>query len=518
MSGFARRAALAAVVTLGFGMAGPAQAEKTTLVVAMSAADAGRLDPHLTSTHVDKVLLNWLFNGLVRIRPGEASPAYIEPDLAESWDSNEDATVWTFKLREGVQCHHGYGELTSEDVVYSIERAADGNRSSFSGDFSAIDDVTAVDRYTVRVALKAPVPSLLGILTNYHGGNIVCKRAAEELGENFATRPIGTGPFMFDEYKSQQYTRLVAHEGYFRGAPQIKEIVYRYIPSDAARDLAFEAGEVDMIYGKQDASWIQRIQALPGAVIAVMEPTELSTIYLNMSSEPLDDIRVRRAIAHAIDRKALAQLKGGETNRPAQSVIPVANLGFSPVPLAEHDIGKAKALLAEAGFADGVTVKAIQSTLPVLMSIMEGVQAQLREAGINLEIIPVEHATYHSQIRDDLSQIVLYQAARFPVADVYLTNFYHSASTVGTATAITNFSHCDVADADIEAARSETDIEKQKALWTRAQERIGEAVCGVPLIETLQLYAYSDKLQLGYDLNGSLNLGPPITEKSHFVD
>jgi peptide/nickel transport system substrate-binding protein len=152
-----------------------------------------------------------------------------------------------------------------------------------------------------------------------------------------------------------------------------------------------------------------------------------------------------------------------------------------------------------------------------MQTLIEAVQAQLKKAGINLDIELVEHATFHAQIRKDLSPIVHYQAARFPVADVYLTQFFDSASIVGTPTAVTNFSHCNVADAEIRAARVESDPAKQKALWKTAQEKIIKAVCGVPIYEQLQLWAWKDTLDLGYPIKGSLNLSPPITEKTHFT-
>ena len=496
-----------------------ASAEKKALVVGAGYADAGRLDPHLSAAGQDKGLMSWMFNGLVRIEPGKASPEHIEADLAESWTSNDEGTDWVFKLRQGVQCHHDYGELTADDVVYSLKRAADPGRSSFSADFAAFENIEAVDKYTVRVSLKHAIPSVLGTLTSYHGGNIVCKKAAEELGEDFQKRPIGTGPFMFEEYRPQQFVKLVANKDYFRGAPQLEEITYRYLPSDASRDLAFRSGEVDMIFGKQDEIWVKRTKGVKGAVVAVMEPAELSTLHLNTSSAPLDDIRVRQAIAHAIDRQALVALKGHTSNREAKSVVPIGNLGFSDqAALLPYDPDKARELLAQAGHADGVTIKAIQTTLPALLTIMEPVQEQLRKVGIRLELEPVDHATWHSQIRKDLSQAVLYQAARFPVADVYLTQFYHSNSTVGTETGVTNFSHCGAADGEIERARVEPDRDRQVELWREAQVKILESVCSVPMFESLVLWAYKDNLDLGFELEGSLSLIPPITEKTRFVN
>jgi peptide/nickel transport system substrate-binding protein len=119
-------------------------------------------------------------------------------------------------------------------------------------------------------------------------------------------------------------------------------------------------------------------------------------------------------------------------------------------------------------------------------------------------------------IRQDLSPLVYYGAARFPVADIYLTQFFLSRSIVKTPGAVTNFSHCDVADKEIDAARVETDRAKQLALWAEAQKKIVAAVCAVPMFETLQVYARHDNLDYGYKLTGSLSLGPKVTEATHF--
>jgi peptide/nickel transport system substrate-binding protein len=498
--------------------AGEAAAQKKTLTIGMGSADAGKLDPHIASTTPDKGLLQYMFNGLVRIRPGQISPDTIEPDLAESWSQNPAGTEWNFKIRQGVQCHAGYGEFTADDAAYSIKRAANKATSSYSNDFSSLDKVEAVDKYTLKLTLKNPVAGFLGYVANINGGNMVCKKAAEEMGDGFSKKPIGTGPFMFAEYQPQQFVRLVANKQYFRGAPQIDEIIYRYIPSDSSRDLAFQSGELDMIYGKQDQSWVDRTKQLPGVKVLAMEPGEMSALYLNVTVKPLDDIRVREALAYAIDRKAIVAFKGAGSSREAVSVVPSGYLGTDEkAPLFPYDPAKAKQLLAEAGYPNGVTVKSIHTTLTGMQTLLQAIQAQLKKSGINLDIEEVEHATFHAQIRKDLSPLVHYQAARFPVADVYLTQFYDSASTIGTPTAVTNFSHCNVADAEIRAARVETDPAKQKELWKTAQEKIIKAVCGIPVYEQLQLWAWKDSLDLGYDLKGSLNLAPPITEKTHFT-
>jgi peptide/nickel transport system substrate-binding protein len=322
---------------------------------------------------------------------------------------------------------------------------------------------------------------------------------------------------MFVEYQPQQFVKLVANKAYFRGAPQIDEIIYRYMPSDATRDLALQNGELDMVFGRTTDQWVQRMRSVKGLKVLSIEPAELNALHLNIKVKPLDDLRVRQAIAHAIDRKAMVALLGTQVSREAISVIPDSNLGTAKLALPEYDVAKAKKLLAEAGSPDGLTIKAIISTHPTLSKIMEGLQAQLKAAGITLDMQPVDHPTWHQQIRKDLSPVVMYQAFRFPVADSYLSQFYYSPSSIGQPSAITNFSHCDVADPEIEAARKEPDLAKQKALWKAAQEKVLAAVCSVPFSESLQMWAQADTLDLGYDMVGSLNLVPDLTEKSRFT-
>lgn len=272
-----------------------------------------------------------------------------------------------------------------------------------------------------------------------------------------------------------------------------------------------------MIFGRQNNQWVERTQAVPGAVVVGMEPAELNSLYLNKTVKPLDDIRVRQAIAHAIDRKLMVAFTGDKVAREAISVVPDGNLGVVDAGLFPYDPEKAKALLAEAGYPDGITLKTIQSSLPVLLKIMETLQADLKKSNITLDMQVVDHPTYMADIRKDLSQVTLYQAARFPVADVYLTQFFHSRSTVNTPGGVVNFSHCDAADAEIDAAKRELDPVKQKQLWKTAQEKIVADVCAVPFSEQLVVWAWNGALDLGYDLQGSLNLVPQLTEQTHFT-
>lgn len=511
------RAFRAALLGTALAVAGAAHAQAQpgpTLRVGMAAQDVGRLDPHFAVSTIDRVVVAWMFNGLVRFKPGSIDPAEIEPDLAERWESSPDGRTWTFHLRRGVQFHGGFGELTAEDVVFSLRKAGTAASSAFAADFRAFEAVEAVDSHTVRIRLRENVPSLLGLVTNYSGGYIVSRRAVEQRGQDFVRAPIGTGPFALERVTPNQSAELAGHAPYFRGAPQLGRISYRFIPSDASRDLAYQNRELDVNYGRADQNWINRTRQVPNTVVDVFEPGELAILNLNTAAPPFNDIRVRRALAHAVNRAELIRFRGQDVTREGQSVVPRGYLGFAQQPLLPHDPNRARALLAEAGHPNGLTVRVIHTQLPEMLNMMQVIQQQLRRSGINLDLQVVEHATFHQQIRQDLSQMVYYSAARFPVADIYLTQFWHGRSIVKTPTAVTNFSHCNQADQQIDAARVSTDINEQRRLWAEAQRILVENVCGVPLLETLLVFARRDNVDYGYELRGSMSLGPLITERT----
>lgn len=497
----------------------PALAAKTELTLGAAAADIGNLDPHYASSTTDRTLVAWIYGGLVRFKPGTTDPAQIEPDLAESWEVSDDNLTWTFKLRQGVQWHHGYGEVTAEDVVFSLQKSADPGRSAFASDYAAFQTIEAVDPHTVRITLKNVVPSVLGPLANYAGGFIISKKAYEERGESFTRNPVGFGPFQFESIEPGVAVHFTGHKAYFRAEPKLTKITYRFLNAASARDLAFVAGEVDAATGLADQRWLQRTKALEGATVDIFDPAELTVMHVNTKKAPFDDIRVRQALAHAMDPSRIAEYRGPDFTRIGKSVIPSNNLGFTEDNgLAAFDPAKVKELLAEAGYPNGLTVKMISSQLPSYESSNQVLQAQLGEVGITLELEPVEHATWHQLIRQDLSPLVTYGAARFPIADVYLTQFYHSASAIGAPKQVTNFSHCDVADAEIEAARVETDPAKQIALWQEAQRKIIAHVCGIPMTETAGVWARRSNLDWGHEFQGSMSLGPLVTEQTHFKD
>lgn len=495
---------------LGSGMT---LAQEKVLQISSGGSDIATLDAHRASATTDKALVGWIYNGLVRFPPGSADPKDLEPDLAERWETSPDGKVWTFHLRKGVKFHGDWGELSADDVVYSLTRSADPKRSTFSADFAAIDKLETLDDDTVRITLKYTDANFLGRVSNYHGGNIVSKKAAEELGDRFASNPVGTGPFAFAEHVTQQYVKLAAHPGYFRGKPKIDTVMYRMIPSDSARELAFSSGELDVMYGKREQRWVDTARRRGSVNVDIFRPGEFRTLHINRSIAPLDDLRVRQAIASAINVDDLVKYVGKDVGPRGCSVVPPGYLGEDcSAGTYKFDPAKAKALLAEAGHKDGITLKVTVSNISAQQPIMEIIQAQLGKVGIKLEMNVVDHPTYQSQSRKNASALVFYGAARFPVADTYLSEFYHSRADVSKPTAVTNFSHCSVADAEIEAARAEPDPDKQKAFWKEAQRKIHDDVCAIPLFDLQQVWAHSSRVDYGYALKGALNLAPPITE------
>lgn len=483
------------------------------LTMAGSGSDVGQLDPHVSASSQDKILFSMMFNGLVRFAPGTVDLQRIEPDLASSWQRSSDGLRWRFALRTGVKFHHGYGELTAADVVASLERAANPAVSSFAGDFASIASVRALGRYEIEVVLREPVPDFLGLLTNYHGGNIVSARAVSDTGAAFRSRPIGTGPFAFERHLPKRFVALAAHADYFRGRPQLDEIRFRFVSSDTTRELAFMNGEIDLFMGKREGRWIRRVSRRSDLALDVFEPGELRTLFLNTATPPLNDVRVRRAIAHAIDRDELVRFVGTEVARAAWSPVPSGYAGHSvSIERYAYDPGRARALLAESGHAAGLTIKTIVSKIPAFLNPVLVLQEQLRRVGIRLDVEVVEHSAFHAEIRKDNSPLTYYGAARFPVADSYLTPFYHSRSTVGTPTAALNFSHCAAADAAIDGARTATDAVPRLALWRDAQDQIMKSVCGIPLFELRQVWARKLTVHYGHELKGSLSTGPVIDE------
>ena len=517
-------------------------AKKQVLNIAFDAGDAKNLDPHRATTTVDRSTVDPMFNGLVRYPPG--NQVEVEPDLAESWEKSENGKTWTFHLRKGVFFHpfpkqpDGY-ELTSEDVVYSLQRAANPDHSSYAGEYTGVS-FKAADPYTVQITVEKPIsaPLFLAKFANYAGGFIVSKKAIEEMGNDwFKTHPIGTGPFMFESYDPRQETVLKANPKYFRGKPILEKAVIKYMPNVSSREFGLRTGELHIIEGLNEAKWVEKISTFPEVSVQTFGPCETQMLHFNMANEIFKDIRVRKAVSYAINRSEVAAFMGESLAVPIYSaaMAPPAHGALTKEEAAaagvvyENDIAKAKALLKEAGKSDLGFEVIISELATSYRKPLVALQAQLKKSGIDMKLKVVDHSSFHSLIRKDASPLVYYACWR-PNSDVFLTRFYHSASEVVKGKKPdTGFSHYGAVDADgdgkvdsiddlIVKARYELDGAKQADLWKQAQIELLKNAALVPMIRLKYAFPMKSYVDIGHPLDFSWQTySPQITEKTRIL-
>jgi len=509
------------------------------LRIALDAADISDVHPHFAHTTQDRGVVHLIFNGLVRYKTGDISK--FEPDLAESWEVSADGLTWTFHLRHGVMVHPWKGnpgyELTSEDVVYSFQSAANPAKSGCAGGYVGMS-FEAVDPYTVRITLKKPLSETLFLpkVTDYMCGLIIPKKPAEELGEAFRTNPVGTGPFIFKKYLPKEKVVTVRNEKFYRGVPKLAGVEVFFMSDLSSRKFGLRSKELDVIEGPPSQPWVEEMQALPGVKVDVFGPGEAGVLYFNVTKKPFDDIRVRRAIGYSLSRDEVATTIGKAIAAAIYSPIPSPQAGFltrAEVKLRGQQEGKdllydldrkkARKLLADAGFPKGLTTEFYMTERGEYAIPMQNVVAQLRESGINAKMITIDHATYHHNIRADMNTIVLYNCWRAS-ADMKLTHMYHSGSIVVTGKKpISNFIHLGKIDADedgkvdsidylIEGARDMLDAQGQRALWQEAQYKLLDWCVSYPLFIKRFTYARQKYVDWGYDLKSTLILSPQINE------
>jgi len=510
-------------------VAGPPVHHAKILRIGLHVSAMGSLDPHFAAGSQDRALADMVFNGLLRYQPGNAPK--IEPDLAVRLPTFEmvgGRQVWTVKLRKGVLFQPGPQtpayELTADDVVFSLQKSANREFCAYAGEYEGMT-VEAVDRYTVRIIVKHPVSSILFLpkLTDYGGGFIVSKHAIETMGyAGFKQHPVGTGPFRFSRYIRGQEVDLTAHDGYFRGRPQLDGVQIRFVPDIKARETALLNGDLDVITGSGEKGWAEWMGSKPGIIVDTFGVGEVATLYLNTKMKPLDDIRVRRAIAFALSRKKFLNTTGRQFVGAVYSPVPAQ---FLPGGLAKaeverlhlsyaQDIVKAKRLMADAGYAHGFTLDLVSSEKRLYRTYYEELRRQLLKIGVVCRIKVVTHSQMHRIIRSDPKPLVIYVAWR-PNADAYLSRFFHSEAIVVTGSKPdTNFSNYDKVDRLIEAARLEIDPRRQIELWQQAQIRILNDIAAYPIMYTKQCYARRAGVDYGHPLIATMALYPQFTERT----
>ncbi|MGI9389744.1 MAG: ABC transporter substrate-binding protein [Boseongicola sp.] len=367
-----------------------ANAAETGLIVGLQ-LEPPHLDPTSAAAGaIDQVLYSNVFEGLTRFGPDGS----VNPGLAESWDISEDGLTYTFNLRSGVTFHDGT-TMESDDVVFSLDRArAEDSVNAQKALFGGIESVEAVDPGTVKVTLSAANGSFL---FNMAWGDAVI--VAPESIENIKTSPVGTGAFKFSNWVQGDQIELVRNSDYWGAAPALETATFKFISDPTAAFAAMMAEDIDVFSGYPAPENLPQFEA-DGRFQVLIGSTEGETILsTNNKMPPFDDVRVRQAVAHAIDRQAIIDGAMFGLGTPIGTHFAPHNPDYLDLTgNSQYDPDKAKTLLAEAGYPDGflTTLK-----LPPPSYARRGgeiIAAQLREVGIETEISNLEWAQWLEQV------------------------------------------------------------------------------------------------------------------------
>ena len=383
-----RRLLLTAWMGLTLGLA-TAHAAKDTLIMGM-VLEPPHLDPTAgAAAAIDEVVYANIFEGLTRIDQNGA----VKPALAQSWTVSDDGLTYTFTLQQGVSFHDG-SRFDSADVLFSLERAmADDSTNAQKGLFEPIAAVTAPDAATVEIMLKRPTGSFL---FNLGWGDAVM--VAPESADNNKSQPIGTGPFLFQRWLSGDRVEIVRNEHYWGTPVTLRNATFKFISDPSAAAVALLSGDVDAFANFPAPELIQQFEADPRFAVVIGSTEGETILSTNHGKAPFDKLQVRQAVAHALDRKAIIDGAMFGYGTPIGSHFAPHHPAY--VDLTQHyayDLDKAKALLAEAGHAEGF--KATLKLPPPSYARRGGeiIAAQLKKIGIELEIIPVEWAQWLEQ-------------------------------------------------------------------------------------------------------------------------
>lgn len=323
-----------------------------------------------------------------------------EPRIAEFWDTSDDGLTWTIQVRENVPFQNGE-IVTAEDVAFSIMRATDPNVSAtMAGFWDVVTSADVTGDNTVELTLSEPSP----LLMNGPGQRLAVlpKAYFEEVGEDgFLAEPIGAGPYRVEEWRSGDQLTLSAFEDYWGGAPSIENVVFRVITEEASRVAALRSGDVDLVTSFS-INQVEQVENDPNLKVLEVSGLERQRINIDTFAEPFDDPRVRQAINHAIDVDAIIdQLLEGYAERIPGIVVP-EEIGFNDdLPFYDYDPDRARELLAEAGYADGISTDFVVRTGYLRVEeVGQAIASYLDEVGISTQIRYMTSTDYTQAARE----------------------------------------------------------------------------------------------------------------------
>ncbi|MCJ7634236.1 ABC transporter substrate-binding protein [Candidatus Bathyarchaeota archaeon] len=432
------------------------------------------LDPALAADTDSLSLVLNVFDRLVQYKKGSAE---IEPSLATDWEM-PDSKTYVFNLKKDVFFHDST-PFNATSVKFSLDRAKElGGALSYL--FSVIDSTEVLDTYKVKITLNENFAPFLQILA-HPAASIVSQAAVEKYGEAFDSNPVGTGPFKFDHWVSGKELVLTANKEYFKGAPKFEKIVFKVVLESSEREKELLIGNVDAVFGTIGVP-VQDLPALernPDVRVSKSDGSGVEFLGFNTQKPPLNEAKVREAIAYAIDYDAIIKdVMGGVAERIAGPV-PPSIFGYADLPMTQRDVAKAKQLLVDAGYPDGFDITLTYNIDNIARrQAGEVIRDSLTDVGINVRL---EGLDWESALDEYFSMqyemcLNIWLPDYFD-ADGYLTPLFHSSS-IANGFNIFGFSDPRV-DELVDQARSATSPDVRLKAYQEAQQIIVSQVPAV---------------------------------------
>jgi peptide/nickel transport system substrate-binding protein len=384
-----------AALALGSGAWAAGQPVSGGTLIYAAGADPDSLDPANTDSNTGEAFGHMMNNYLVRFD----AKVKIHPDLATEWTQSKDGLTWTFKLRKGVKFHDGT-PFNAEAVKYNFDRFLGAEKPLKSGLHDVIiKSVDVVDEYTVRFNLKQPFAFFLNNLAHSATG-IVSPTAHKKWGKDLTLHPVGTGPFKFVEWVRGDHVTLERNDDYYEGKARLDKIIVRTVREDSARVLGLEAGDYDLIV-RIPPEEVPRLMREGKVRLYAEQSNRALRIAFNMSKKPFQDVRVRQALNYAVDKESIVKNIYQGLGAVIPDVVGPLNIGYAPVKGYGYDPAKAKKLLEEAGYANGLKLSLWTPKGRYLKDyeLSQAVQQQLQAVGVDAKLETFEWGAYLAQLR-----------------------------------------------------------------------------------------------------------------------